>query len=87
MVASQAASAFLNFKAIGLLCGQILGQIIATGMFAKNILIEDKDQFNRNISRQSIRVLLKRYINFPKFDIPAAFTNVLSKHIGKIICF
>ena len=81
-VSQTSSTAFVNillglrsFQAFGLICGQILGQLISTiYMFfkGKKFIIWQK------INLKSIQLQFVKYINFPKYDIPSAFLNTFS---------
>jgi len=69
-----------GFSNMGLIFGQIIGQIVATTYLIKKIVKEDNKIFT-NIKKLHLFVLLRRYSKFPKVDIPASLFNVSSHQI------
>lgn len=61
---------------VGLIVGQVLAQIFANLKLAKNVL-KDKTLLAK-ISFKNILILAKKYINFPKYNMPHAFLNTIS---------
>jgi O-antigen/teichoic acid export membrane protein len=75
---------FGGFGSSGLILGSITGQGFATAILTKVIWNEDKNKF-KNIKQLKIIALAKRYIKFPKFDIPASLSNILAQQITHIL--
>lgn len=63
--------------AIGLLGGQITGQILATGVLARLIWNEEKSRI-RTVNPLRCLAMAKKYINFPKYLIVAHGFNTAS---------
>jgi O-antigen/teichoic acid export membrane protein len=79
----QVAIGFLKNGASGLISGQIIAQLFANVKLLKNI-IKDKKLVS-NISKEKMKTLAKRYINFPKFSMWAIFANTLSIHLTNVL--
>jgi O-antigen/teichoic acid export membrane protein len=79
----QVAIGFLKNGASGLISGQIIAQLFANVKLLKNI-IKDKELVS-SISKEKMKTLAKRYINFPKFSMWAIFANTLSLHLTNIL--
>ena len=74
----------LNTGVFGLIAGLIFGQILAIYKLITVTLLHDKKIYNQ-ISSLKIIALAKKYIQFPKYDILAAFSNVASQQIPHIL--
>ncbi len=74
---------FVKAGATGLITGQILSHMFANLRLLKNI-ISDKKMIS-NISKIEIKNMGKKYINFPKFSMPAILSNTLSTQATNII--
>lgn len=60
----------------GLIIGQVLSQVFANLKLIKNV-IKDK-KILAKISLKKMTVLMKRYVNFPRYNMPHAFLNTIS---------
>lgn len=69
----------INLSNLGLIKGQILGQIITA--FSGLYVILKKDRKVFIIDRRIIKKLFFKYINFAKFNIPGQLINTLSVQI------
>lgn len=67
---AQVGNGYAGSGAIGLLGGQITGQILATGVLARLIWQEEKSQIE-TVRGLRCMALAKKYINFPKYLIVA----------------
>lgn len=74
---------FVKTGATGLITGQIFSHMFANLRLLKNI-ISDKKMIS-NISKTEIKNMGKKYINFPKFSMPAILSNTLSTQATNII--
>lgn len=74
---AQVGTGYAGSGAIGLMGGQITGQILATGLLARLIWQEEKIQI-RTVSPMHCIALAKKYINFPKYLIVAHGFNTVS---------
>lgn len=76
---------FLGIKEIltnGLIIGQFIGQIITTVY----LFVKTKNTINFNkITNYEIKMLMKKYSNFPKFDVLSSFLNALSLQLPIIL--
>lgn len=81
---SQTIFGIIKTGGIGLLFGTLLGQILTLISLLKKISIFDRDFFN-NFEISKIIILAKRYINFPKLDVPTAMLNVGAMHAPNIL--
>ncbi|WP_228720540.1 lipopolysaccharide biosynthesis protein [Arcobacter acticola] len=68
----------------GLIIGQVLGQSISTTILGKLIWNEDKNKL-KEIKNLKIFAMARRYIKFPKYDIPSNLFSVLSLQISNIL--
>ncbi|MEA3352465.1 MAG: oligosaccharide flippase family protein [Campylobacterota bacterium] len=75
----QLSIGFLKQGATGLITGQIVSHFFANLKLAKNITKEKK--LLNSVSAQRIKYLAKKYIDFPKYQAPHAFTNSFSSNI------
>jgi len=82
LAAVQLALGFLNIKASGLICGQILSSVSGNSTLGVKFL-KDKDLLAK-INKEEIRRLAKRYINFPKYSTFSILMNTLSYNILNI---
>ena len=74
---AQVGTGYAGSNAIGLMCGQITGQILTTGVLARLIWQEENSQI-RTINPLRCMALAKKYINFPKYLIIAHGFNTAS---------
>ncbi len=74
---------FFKTGASGLISGQIFSQLCACIGLSKNIFFQKK--LISNISKKEIKLMGKKYINFPKFSMPAILSNTLSVQVTNII--
>jgi O-antigen/teichoic acid export membrane protein len=64
--------------------GLIIGQIVS--MFAGNIkLLKNTLPYLHKITLKHMRIMGKRYIDFPKYATPSALTNTLSIHLTNLL--
>jgi len=69
---------------IGLVLGNILGQIISVFYLTKKIFLPNNKYLWRNISFSKIITLAKRYKKFPQFDAMATLFNISSHQSAHI---
>lgn len=69
--------------ATGLISGQILSLIFANTKLLKNIFKEEN--IIKNINKLKMLALGKKYINFPKYTMPEAFTFAISRQLINIL--
>lgn len=69
---------------IGLISGNILGLLISSYILGKNIYKEDSD-FLKKINKIKLLEVAKRYIDFPKYDMPAILANTLAQQTPHIL--
>ena len=74
---AQMTSGYAGSGAVGLVGGQITGQVLATGVLARLIWREDHQQIRVLRPTRSL-ALAKKYINFPKYLIVAHGFNTAS---------
>lgn len=79
-VVSQLVLGVMKIGSGGLVGGGIIGQALATGVFAREVLKDDRGKINL-INAIRLKQLFIRYKSFPKYDIPASFINVLSNQL------
>lgn len=83
MVASQIGFGFLTkLSALGLILGQVIGQILATLYMGRKFLKNTRNVHKPKKLKQF--VLAKRYINFPKFLLIAHTMNATSRQLPSI---
>jgi O-antigen/teichoic acid export membrane protein len=68
---SNLSMGFCGFGSSGLILSGILGQGVATAILAKMVWGEDK-YIIKEVKKLKIFALAKRYIKFPKFDLPSS---------------
>jgi len=74
----QLGFSFIKSGAMGLIMGQIISHIISNYLLLKNI--QQKYDLKK-IKVTQIKRLAKRFINFPKFSLPAALANNLESNL------
>lgn len=70
----------MNILSLGLIKGQILGQVLSVVSGFYIVLKKDKANF-KNIDKRVMKKLFFKYINFAKFNIPGQLINTLSVQI------
>jgi len=80
---SNLAFGFGGLGAGGLIGSTLLGQGMASFILGNSILKEDKNRF-RDIKKLKIIALMRRYIKFPKFDIPSSLIYTLYSNMAII---
>ena len=71
-------------KKIGLILGDTLGQAISTFFLAWRILKKDPNLF-KNIKKDKIKELAKRYKQFPLYNVPSGFLEKLSGNLPSLM--
>jgi O-antigen/teichoic acid export membrane protein len=69
---------------IGLISGNILGLLISSYILGKNIYKEDSN-FLKKINKIKLLEVAKRYIDFPKYDMPAILANTIAQQTPHIL--
>lgn len=75
VAATQLIGGFLKVGSIGLVLGQIIGNIVASVVLAFQVWKDDKHLFKRAFNLNRIKELSKEYSDFPKYSAPQAFIN------------
>ncbi|WP_310403216.1 lipopolysaccharide biosynthesis protein [Chryseobacterium vietnamense] len=70
----------VNILSLGLIKGQIFGQVLSVVSGFYIVLKKDKASF-KNIDKRVMKKLFFKYINFAKFNIPGQLINTLSVQI------
>ena len=79
---TQLGVGYLGLASGGVLIGaNILGQLVSTFILWLQIMRDDLFFFKQNITRKGITEVFKRYINFPKYEVPGSLINTLSWQI------
>jgi len=79
---TQLGLGFLGYASGGALIGaSILGQIVSTCVLGIQIIRDHLSFFKKNITWDGISKVLKRYRDFPKYDIWSALLNTISWQI------
>lgn len=73
----QLAAGFVKSGPLGLVGGQVVGQLLAASVMASLIYREDKTRIKK-IHLNRLLVLAKKYINYPKFMIAGQLMNTIS---------
>lgn len=73
-----------GFGSSGLILGGVVGQFLATVVLGKVIWYENKNIFTI-VSRLKVIALAKKYIKFPKYDILATLSNVMSHQVVHVL--
>lgn len=71
---------FVGFGVNGLILGGIGGQIVATGILGWQVWKEDKSK-TKFVTNEKMTWGAKKYIDFPKYSIPADFLYVISNQM------
>lgn len=77
---AQLGSGYMNAGAMGLVGGQLVGQLLSTIVLARLVVREDFRMI-RALDKKRMLALLKRYKNFPKFMILGQLANVVSGYM------
>lgn len=75
---------FLKLGASGLLLGFIIGQFSAAFILAYKYIFKIKEKFHA-ITFADLRIIAKKYDNFPKFNMPHALLNTLSANFPVLL--
>jgi len=67
------------FKLNGLIVGKIFGDIVGSYLLFRDI--KKREKILEDISRDDIKKNLKRYISFPKYQMPSNLVNSISQNI------
>jgi O-antigen/teichoic acid export membrane protein len=73
-----------GFGTNGLILGGVFGQFIAIGVLVKSIW-NINNLIYKKVNKLKLIVLAKKYIDFPKINMPHAFLNVFSTNIVVIL--
>jgi O-antigen/teichoic acid export membrane protein len=73
----QLAAGFMKSGPLGLVGGQLAGQLLATSVMASLIYRDDKI-YTKKIHLNRLLVLAKKYMNYPKFMIAGQLMNTIS---------
>lgn len=73
----QLAAGLMKSGPLGLVGGQLTGQLLATSVMATLIYREDNTHIKK-IHLNRLLVVGKKYINYPKFMIPGQLMNIIS---------
>lgn len=74
---------FGGFGSSGLVLGSVLGQSASAGMLAQRFWKEDRYKLNK-IKKVKLIALAKKYIDFPKINMPHSLFNMLQNFIVNI---
>ncbi len=81
---SNLAFGFLKMGSMGLILGQVIGQMIAT--YSALLALWRKERgLLRKTNLLALYALLKRYRKFPKVDVPSALLNVSSHQVIHVL--
>jgi len=82
-VAVQLVFSFFKNGTIGLVGGYSVGHLFGNYRLLKNILAE-KESISK-IKKEDIIIQAKRYARFPKFTLPASFSNIMAIELTNIL--
>ncbi|MED4079847.1 oligosaccharide flippase family protein [Halalkalibacterium halodurans] len=82
---TQVSGGVMNFGGIGLIGGQILGQLVATATMVYQLFKEDRSEFVKNKNFGQAKRLLKEYKDFPIYSSGQAFVNSISQNMMPFI--
>lgn len=83
---SQLAFGYSNLKSIGLISGQIIGDLLSTVLLGVNFIRNKHFSFLKlNFSFPLIKKLIVEYKKFPLFTMPTVFMNNISSEILTIL--
>ncbi|MFC4863903.1 lipopolysaccharide biosynthesis protein [Pseudomonas sp. MAHUQ-62] len=82
-VLTQTVAGFAGLGALGLVVGNVVGQ--AAGAYRLSSGSGVISLFRRGQSQRHSSALLSRYINFPKYDAPAAFIDAASSQLPNLL--
>ena len=81
---SQSGLGLINTGVGGLIFGGLAGQSLACSYLARKVYVDDKRYF-RCLNLGRINILAKKYINFPKIDVPTTLINIASSQMPNIL--
>ena len=81
---SQSGLGLVNTGVGGLIFGGLAGQSLACCYLARKIYVDDKRYF-RCLNLGRMNILAKKYINFPKIDVPTTLINIASSLMPNIL--
>lgn len=82
---SQLAVGFAGFSAVGLVWGQILGQLVGVFAMMVALIAYSNVKLFASVSLVDLRRLGKRYIRFPQYSLPADALNALASYLPYFI--
>lgn len=83
LIAFQIILGFSSSGAAGLIIGEFVSRFFANLKLLKNV---GKDRILlRKITKDEMKAVLRKYSDFPKFDVPATLFNVSSFHVISIL--
>lgn len=78
--ATQVTAGFMSLGAIGLIAGQLAGQVVSSAVLAQQITKEDNGML-KQVAKKRMHALAKKYKDFPKFLIAAHGFNVAASQM------
>jgi len=81
---SQSGLGLINTGAGGLIFGGLAGQSLSCCYLARKIYVGDRTCF-RGLSLDRMKSMARKYINFPKVDVPTTLINIASSQIPNIL--
>lgn len=85
VAATQTSVGFLTGSSVGLIGGQTIGQAIATITLGWQVWRDDGKMIRSALSWDRIRVLARKYRDFPLYSTPQALLNALSQSAPALI--
>jgi O-antigen/teichoic acid export membrane protein len=65
-----------EFGSDGLVIGGLSGQVVSTMMLARWFIVSDRMEIN-SVNLNGILLVMRKYVKFPKYDLPSALLNSL----------
>jgi len=81
---SQSGLGLVNTGVGGLIFGGLAGQSLACCYLARKVYVDDERYF-RCLNLGRMNILAKKYINFPKIDVPTTLINIASSLMPNIL--
>lgn len=84
-VGTQVGSGVIGIGSVGLVAGQIIGQMMASLVLLFQVVRDDRKLLFRRSEFKEIQALAKRYSDLPLYSAPQATINSVSKNVPAIL--
>ncbi|WP_042348358.1 lipopolysaccharide biosynthesis protein [Bacillus massiliigorillae] len=81
VVSTQVSGGFIGLGSIGLIGGQIIGQLMASIILGYQVWKDDRREILQANNNNTMGVLARKYKNFPLYSVPQSLLNAVSRNI------